>query len=103
MTKEKEHPGIGLKNLLSDNKHILAPGVFSPLVAMMAEQKGFKSLYFSGASFSAMNGIPDIGLFTFQELFDSVLSITKMTKLPIIVELDTGFGEAINVVRTATD
>ena len=103
MINEKIHPGIVLKKLLSNEKHVLAPGVFSPLIGMMAEKKGFKSLYFSGASFSAMNGIPDIGIFTFQELFDSVLSITKMTNLPIIVDVDTGFGEPINVIRTATD
>ena len=42
MTKAKKHQGIVLKNLLSENKPVLAPGVFSPLVAMMAEKKGFK-------------------------------------------------------------
>ena len=50
-----------------------------------------------------MKGIPDIGIFTFQELFDSVMEITKMSNLPLIVDVDTGFGEAINVVRTAKD
>ncbi len=70
---------------------------------MMAEKKGFKSMYFSGAAFSAMKGIPDIGIFTFQELFDAVIEITKMSNLPLIVDVDTGFGEVINVTRTVSD
>tara|TARA_Y100001970_G_scaffold150163_1_gene184146 strand:+ start:12510 stop:13415 length:906 start_codon:yes stop_codon:yes gene_type:complete len=103
MKTESKHPGQLLRELISNDNYLLTPGVFSPLVAIMAEKKGFKCLYFSGASFSAMKGIPDIGIFTFQELFDSVMEITKISKLPLIVDVDTGFGEAINVVRTAKD
>jgi methylisocitrate lyase len=103
MKTKNEHPGKILSGLIKENKLIMSPGVMSPLVAMLAEKKGFKSSYFSGAAFSSMKGIPDIGIFTFQELFDSVLEITKMTTIPLIVDVDTGFGEVINVTRTATD
>ena len=103
MNNQFDNSGKRLKSLIDDNQYILTPGVFSPLIAMMAEKKGFKSLYFSGAAFSAMKGIPDIGIFTFQELFDAVIEITKMSKLPLIVDVDTGFGEVVNVTRTVSD
>ena len=103
MNNQLDNSGKRLKSLIDNNEYVLTPGVFSPLIAMMAEKKGFKSLYFSGAAFSAMKGIPDIGIFTFQELFDAVIEITKMSNLPLIVDVDTGFGEVINVTRTVSD
>ena len=103
MNNQFDNSGKRLKSLINNNQYVLTPGVFSPLIAMMAEKKGFKSLYFSGAAFSAMKGIPDIGIFTFQELFDAVIEITKMSNLPLIVDVDTGFGEVINVTRTVSD
>ena len=103
MNNQFDNSGKRLKSLIDNNEYVLTPGVFSPLIAMMAEKKGFKSLYFSGAAFSAMKGIPDIGIFTFQELFDAVIEITKMSNLPLIVDVDTGFGEVINVTRTVSD
>ena len=103
MNNQFDNSGKRLKSLIDNNQFVLTPGVFSPLIAMMAEKKGFKSLYFSGAAFSAMKGIPDIGIFTFQELFDAVIEITKMSNLPLIVDVDTGFGEVINVTRTVSD
>ena len=103
MNNQFDNSGKRLKSLIDNNQYVLTPGVFSPLIAMMAEKKGFKSLYFSGAAFSAMKGVPDIGIFTFQELFDAVIEITKMSNLPLIVDVDTGFGEVINVTRTVSD
>jgi methylisocitrate lyase len=103
MNNQFEDSGIRLKNLIDNNQYLLTPGVFSPLIAMMAEEKGFKAMYFSGAAFSAMKGIPDIGIFTFQELFDAVIEITKISNLPLVVDVDTGFGEVVNVTRTVSD
>ena len=103
MNNQFDNSGKRFKSLIDNNQYVLTPGVFSPLIAMMAEKKGFKSMYFSGAAFSAMKGIPDIGIFTFQELFDAVIEITKMSNLPLIVDVDTGFGEVINVTRTVSD
>ena len=103
MNNQFDNLGKRLKSLIDNNQYVLTPGVFSPLIAMMAEKKGFKSLYFSGAAFSAMKGVPDIGIFTFQELFDAVIEITKISNLPLIVDVDTGFGEVINVTRTVSD
>ena len=92
-------PVSDLKNLLQSGVAIPTPGVNDPLTAILADRMGFRCIYFSGAAFSASLGIPDIGLFSVDQLIDSVKWITRSTNLPLIVDIDTGFGEAVNVVR----
>ncbi|KAK3605065.1 hypothetical protein CHS0354_000731 [Potamilus streckersoni] len=89
-----------LRRLLSGKGILQAPGVFNPLVALCAEQEGFEVAYISGAAFSASKGLPDLGLFTLSELSVTVREITRATRLALIVDIDTGFGEALNVART---
>ena len=95
--------GDELRGLMSEDGALPVAGVFNPLSALTAEQVGFKALYFSGAAFSASLGIPDIGLFTPDELTTAVRWVTRATGLPLIVDADTGFGEAVNVYRTVRD
>ncbi len=92
-----------LTDLLASGGTIPVAGVFNPLSALIAEDVGFKALYFSGAAFSASLGIPDIGLFTLDELTQAVRWVTRATSLPLIVDADTGFGEAINTYRTVKE
>ena len=92
-------PVSDLKTLLKSGAAIPVPGVNDPLTAILADRIGFRCIYFSGAAFSASLGIPDIGLFSIDQLIDSVRWITRSTNLPLIVDIDTGFGEAVNVVR----
>ena len=92
-----------LRRLISGDGALPVAGVFNPLSALIAEQVGFRALYFSGAAFSASLGIPDIGLFTLDELTTAVRWVTRATSLPLIVDADTGFGETLNVYRTVTD
>ena len=92
-----------LAELLATGGAIPVAGVFNPLSALIAEDVGFKALYFSGAAFSASLGIPDIGLFTLDELTQAVRWVTRATSLPLIVDADTGFGEAINTYRTVKE
>ena len=92
-----------LTDLLASGETIPVAGVFNPLSALIAEDVGFKALYFSGAAFSASLGIPDIGLFTLDELTQAVRWVTRATSLPLIVDADTGFGEAINTYRTVRE
>lgn len=99
-------PGGGgdkLRRLISEDGALPVAGVFNPLSALIAERVGFKALYFSGAAFSASLGIPDIGLFTLDELTTAVRWVTRATSLPLIVDADTGFGEPVNVYRTVSD
>lgn len=74
--------------------------MFSPSVALLAAKAGFKGLYFSGAAFSGLLGLPDLGVTTLTEVADAVSQITSQVDLPMIVDVDTGFGEAVNMGRT---
>jgi len=82
---------------------VIAPGVFSPSVAKLAEKAGFKALYFSGAGFSNLLALPDLGVTTLSEVAGAARQITSQVGLPLIVDVDTGFGEALNVARTVRE
>ena len=92
-----------LSELLATGEPVAVPGAFNPLTAMIARKVGFDALYFSGAAFSASLGVPDIGLFTLSELTDAVRWMVRASGLPLIVDADTGFGEAINVIRAVKE
>jgi 2-methylisocitrate lyase-like PEP mutase family enzyme len=90
-----------LRDRLDQDKIILTPGIYDAFGAMMAERAGFEALYLSGASIAYTKlGRPDIGLVTLDELASVVGTIRERTDLPIIVDADTGFGNALNVQRT---
>jgi len=90
-----------LKQRLDEARVLLAPGVYDALSALIAEQAGFEALYLSGASIAYTRlGRSDIGLTTFSEVEDVLARITERVRLPLIVDADTGFGNALNVQRT---
>lgn len=76
------------------------PGVFNPLVAMLAERLGFRAVYLSGGALSAAHGVPDVGLLSVNDFAEEARRITLATRLPLLCDADTGFGEALNVERT---
>jgi 2-methylisocitrate lyase-like PEP mutase family enzyme len=90
-----------LKERLGEPRLLLAPGVYDALSALIAEESGFEALYLSGASiaYTAL-GRSDIGLTTFTEVQDTLARITERVRTPVIVDADTGFGNALNVQRT---
>lgn len=88
-------------SLLSQPEIVIAPGVYDALGALLAEQAGFKCLYLSGASIAYTRlGRPDIGLVSMSEVADTIARLRERTELPLIVDADTGFGNAINVQRS---
>jgi len=90
-----------LRERLKDARLILAPGVYDALTALLAEQAGFEAVYLSGASIAYTRlGRPDIGLVTASEVADTLQNIRERVSLPVIVDADTGFGNALNVART---
>jgi 2-methylisocitrate lyase-like PEP mutase family enzyme len=94
-------PTLPLKQRLTQNSAVLAPGVFDALSALVAEQSGFEALYLSGASIAYTRlGRSDVGLTTYTEVVDTLARITERVSLPVIVDADTGFGNALNVMRT---
>ena len=80
---------------------VLAPGVYDAFSALIAEQAGFEALYLSGASIAYTRlGRSDVGLTTYTEVADTLARITERVSLPVIVDADTGFGNALNAMRT---
>ena len=98
-----EDPGGRLRDLLRSRDVIVAPGVYGPVFALLAERMGFEALYLSGAALTGFLAMPDIGLITLSELATMTRYITRVVGVPLIVDADTGFGEAINVARTIRD
>jgi methylisocitrate lyase len=99
-----EDPGAKLRSLLSGKRTVAAPGVFNPAVALLAQEAGFECLYFSGAAFANSLGLPDVGVTTLSEVAEAAGRIAAaVPSLPLIVDVDTGFGEAVNVARTVRE
>ena len=93
-----------LKKRLEQPDVLLAPGVYDALSALVAEQAGFEALYLSGASIAyTLLGRSDVGLTTVSEVVNTLAHITDRVKIPVIVDADTGFGNALNTQRTVRD
>jgi len=93
-----------LRRLLKEEEILLAPGCFNALSARLVEQAGFKAIYVSGAAIAGnFLGYPDIGLTTMSEVLENVRNIVRVTSLPVICDADTGFGNAINMLRTVRE
>ena len=75
-------------------------GVFNGISAEIAERYGAKAIYLSGSGIAGAMGLPDLSLTTLTEVVQKTAEITAVTRLPLIVDIDTGFGEVLNVVRT---
>ena len=90
-----------LRTRLQQKRLLLAPGIYDALTAMLAEQAGFEALYLSGASIAYTRlGRSDVGLVTASEVADTLTNICERVVLPVVVDADTGFGNALNVIRT---
>jgi 2-methylisocitrate lyase-like PEP mutase family enzyme len=90
-----------LSQRLSQAELLVAPGCYDALSALLIERAGFEAAYVSGASIAYTRfGRPDIGLVSFSEVTDCVAAIADRVAIPLIVDIDTGFGNALNVQRT---
>ncbi len=89
-----------LRALLAQEGLLTAPGVYDGLSAKIAEAAGVAVLYVSGGAIARSMGYPDIGLVTLTEMQKRLEEIRAVTALPLIVDADTGYGNALNVIRT---
>ena len=90
-----------VQRILDEHDSLVFPGVFDTLSAKIAERVGFPLAFVSGYAVSAtLIGEPDMGLLTQTEIIDRARHICRAVALPIIVDADTGYGDALNVVRT---
>ncbi len=92
---------MSLKKRLQEKRALLAPGVYDAFTALVAEQSGFEALYLSGASIAyTLLGRSDVGLTTVTEVAHTLSRITERVQVPVIVDGDTGFGNALNTQRS---
>ena len=96
-------PRQTLKHLLRRDKLLVAPGCFDGLSARLVEEAGFEAVYLSGGAVARSMGIPDIGLVTMSETIERAAQVVSAIKLPIIADADTGYGNAVNLVRTVRE
>jgi len=94
-------PTETLKKILARRDAVIVPGVANAMFARVVEATGFEAVYVTGAGIANMLlGAPDIGLTTMSEVADTVARIADTVSIPLIVDADTGFGNAVNMVRT---
>lgn len=92
-----------LANRLTQKEILIAPGIYDGLTAHLAATAGFEALYLSGAAVAYTRlGRPDIGLTSVSEMADTMALIADRVGLPVIIDADTGFGNALNARRTMT-
>jgi len=96
--------GERLRKILDSNKTITLPGVYDCLSALTAEKAGFKCLFTSGFGISASAfGKPDYGIITSTEMISVIKNIINSTNVPLVVDLDTGYGNALNVINNVKE
>ena len=93
-----------LRELLHGHEPILAPGAYDALTARIIEHAGFPAIYMTGFGTSAaLLGRPDVGLLTMSQMVDNARRIAQAVDVPVIADADTGYGNALNVIRTVQE
>jgi len=92
-----------LKRLLARRQLLIAPGVFDGLSARLVEEAGFEAIYLSGGAVARSMGVPDIGLLTMSEVIERAAQVVAAVKIPVIADADTGYGNALNLVRAVRE
>jgi methylisocitrate lyase len=95
----KESAGARFRALLERPGILQMPGTHNGLAALQAKQAGFEALYLSGAGMSASMGLPDLGVITVDEVCFFIRQVARAGGLPLLVDGDTGYGEALNVMH----
>jgi len=94
-------PGARFRSALTLEKPLQVVGVINAYAARLAERTGFRALYLSGGGVAAGSlGIPDLGITTLDDVLTDTRRITDASSLPLLVDVDTGFGSAFNIART---
>ena len=99
--KETKNPGKKFFELLEEKEPLQIVGCINAYCAVMAEKVGHKSIYLSGAGVAnASFGIPDLGITNLGDVVEDAKRITSVTDVPLLVDIDTGWGGAFNISRT---
>src|SRR4029450_11348003 len=94
-------PGERLRAAVAAERPLQVVGAINAYTARMAERTGFQALYLSGGGVAAKSlGMPDLGISTLEDVLIDVRRITDVTSLPLLVDIDTGWGSPFNIART---
>jgi methylisocitrate lyase len=94
-------PGMRLRQALNEERPLQVIGTINAYHALMAQRTGYKAIYLSGGGVAAGSlGVPDLGISTLEDVLTDVRRITDACRLPLLVDVDTGFGAAFNIART---
>ena len=97
----KLSPGARFRKALKENQPLQIVGTINAYAAMMAERVGHQAIYLSGGGVAnASYGLPDLGMTTMNDVVEDVRRITAAVDVPLLVDIDTGWGGAFNIART---
>src|SRR5438067_1193842 len=103
MQIERESRARQLRSALEQPRPLLVAGAHNPLSARLVEEAGFDAIWASGFEISASQGVPDANILTFTENLEIARGIARAVGIPVIADCDSGFGNAVNVVRTVRE
>ena len=93
--------GKKFRDALQENNPLIIPGTINAYSAILAEKSGHKAIYLSGGGVAAASyGIPDLGITSMEDVLTDVKRITNASSLPLLVDIDTGWGGAFNIAKT---
>lgn len=96
-----ESPGANFRQAITKERPLQIVGTINAYTALMAERVGYRAIYLSGAGVAnASYGLPDLGITSLDNVLEDVRRITSATSLPLLVDIDTGWGGAFNIART---
>jgi 2-methylisocitrate lyase-like PEP mutase family enzyme len=96
-------PRQRMRGLIARRGYTIVPGAYDTLTARLVEQAGFDAVYLTGGGYSRANGYPDLGLLTLSENVRFIGLTVEAVGIPVIADADTGYGNAINVIRTVRE
>ena len=101
---DKITAGMRLRRAVAEEQPLQVVGAINAYHAMMAERVGYRALYLSGGGVAAASyGLPDLGMTSLNDVLADVRRITYVTELPLLVDIDTGWGSAFNIARTVKE
>src|SRR5437870_680251 len=92
-----------MRHLIAQTGYTIVPGAYDTLTARLVEQAGFAAVYLTGGGYSRANGYPDLGLLTLGENVRFIGRTVEAVQIPVIADADTGYGNALNVIRTVRE
>lgn len=99
-----EPAGTRLRQAVEDERPLQVVGTINAMTAKLAEREGYQAIYLSGAGVAnASYGLPDLGMTSREDVLEDVRRITAATDLPLLVDVDTGWGNALSIARTTTE